>query len=64
MLEKSTDGRENLLVRTDVFSKFTQSVPTRNQSATSVAKVLVKEWFNRFGIPKGYIVIRVETLRE
>ena len=38
MLEKSTDGRENLLVMTDVFSKFTQAVPTRNQSATSVAK--------------------------
>ncbi|MES9879686.1 MAG: DDE-type integrase/transposase/recombinase [Sedimenticola sp.] len=50
-LEKSSDGRENVLVLTDVFTKYTIAVPTRNQKATTVAKVLVQEWFHKFGIP-------------
>ena len=51
MLEKSSCGKENVLVMTDVFSKFTQAVPTSNQKANTVAKVLVQEWFQRYGIP-------------
>jgi hypothetical protein len=43
ILEKSSDGRENVLVLTDVLTKFTQAIPTRDQKATTVAKVLVKE---------------------
>lgn len=35
------------------FSKFTQVIPTKDQRATTVAKVLVKEWFHRLGIPNG-----------
>ncbi|CAG2207646.1 unnamed protein product [Mytilus edulis] len=52
VLEKSSDGRENVLVLTDVFTKFTQAFPTRDQKATTVAKVLVKDWFLKLGIPK------------
>ena len=51
LLEKSSDGRENVLVMTDVFTKFTQAVATRDQKALTVAKVLVKEWFIKFGVP-------------
>ena len=51
ILEQSSDGRENILIMTDVFSKFTQAVPTRDQKATTVANVLVHEWFYRFGVP-------------
>ena len=50
-LEKSTDGRENVLVLTDVFTKFTVAIPTRDQKAVTVAKALVKEWFCKFGLP-------------
>ncbi len=50
-LEKASDGRENVLVVTDVFTKFTVALPTRNQKATTVAKLLVQEWFYKFGIP-------------
>ena len=51
-LETASDGRENDLVLTDVFSKFTQAIPTRNQEAGRVAKVLVHEWFQRYGVPQ------------
>lgn len=52
LLEPATDGKENVLVITDVFSKFTQAVPTKDQSAVTVAKVLVDSWSHRFGVPK------------
>ncbi|KAK7090465.1 hypothetical protein V1264_010258 [Littorina saxatilis] len=51
-LETATDGRENVLVITDVFTKFSLAVPTRNQEAGTVAKVLVQEWFQRYGVPE------------
>ena len=51
-LETASDGRENVLVLTDVFSKFTQAIPTRNQEAGTVAKVLVHEWFQRYRVPQ------------
>ncbi len=52
VMEPSTDGRENVLVMTDVFTKFTQAVATKNQKASTAAKVLVQEWFQRYGVPK------------
>lgn len=51
LLEKSSDGREDVLVITDVFTKFTIAVPTRGQKAETVAKVLVNQWFYKYGVP-------------
>lgn len=45
LLEPSSDGCENVLVMTDVFTKYTCAVPTKDQKAASMAKVLVKECF-------------------
>lgn len=42
---------EYVLIMTDVFSKFTQAVPTRDQHASMVAQVVVTEWFYKFGVP-------------
>ncbi|KAJ8006768.1 hypothetical protein DPEC_G00110640 [Dallia pectoralis] len=50
VLERSSDGRENVLVLTDVFSKFTVAVPTKDQKATTVAKAIVKEWIQRYRV--------------
>lgn len=51
LLERAQNGMENVLIMTDVFSKFTQAVPTRDQRASTVAQVLVTEWFYKFGVP-------------
>lgn len=51
LLEPAHDGRENVLVLTDVFSKYTLAFPTRDQRAPTVAQVLVTEWFSKFGVP-------------
>ncbi|RXN24004.1 Transposon Ty3-I Gag-Pol poly [Labeo rohita] len=51
LIEPSQNGMANVLVLTDVFSKYTQAVPTRDQRASTVAKVLVNEWFYKFVIP-------------
>lgn len=51
VLEPASDGRENVLVMTDIFTKYTQAVPTKDQRASTVAQTLVQHWFHRFGPP-------------
>ena len=50
-VDKSTDGREHILVITYCYTKFSKAIPTRDQLAITVAKILMKEWFFNFGIP-------------
>ena len=50
-IEKSSDGYENLLIVTDVFTKFTQAYPTRDQRAPTVVKILAEKWFYTYGVP-------------
>lgn len=45
VLEPTQAGIKNGLVMTDNFSKYTLAVPTRDQHAPTVAKVLVVKWF-------------------
>jgi transposase InsO family protein len=52
LLEKSSSGLENVLVLTDVFTKYTLAFATRDQKAQTVAKVLVQEWILKFGVPE------------
>ncbi|XP_073710120.1 retrovirus-related Pol polyprotein from transposon 412 [Misgurnus anguillicaudatus] len=51
LLEPSRSGVENVLVMTDIFTKYTLAIPTRDQRAETVAQVLVTEWFCKFGVP-------------
>uniref|UniRef100_A0A3B1JNG7 Integrase catalytic domain-containing protein n=1 Tax=Astyanax mexicanus TaxID=7994 RepID=A0A3B1JNG7_ASTMX len=43
---------ENVLVITDVFSKFTQAYPVSDQKASTVARVLTEKWFYVYGVPQ------------
>ena len=49
VLEKAM-GFENVLVISDVFTKFTLAIPTVDQTAKTVAKVLARNFFYYFGI--------------
>ncbi|KAL1255508.1 hypothetical protein QQF64_013569 [Cirrhinus molitorella] len=51
VLEPVFNGREIVLVITDIFTMFTQAFPTLDQKADTTAKVLLTEWFVRYGIP-------------
>ena len=50
LLEKSSNGFENVLVLTDVFTKFTLTIPTKNLKSSNIAKQLIYNWFNTYGI--------------
>ena len=52
ILERDSDGHENVLVVTDVFSKFTQAYPDSDQKAHTVAHLLTERWFYLYGILK------------
>ena len=49
--DPSTDGKENILVLTDVFTKFSQAFVTPNQKVITIVKFLVDKWFYVYGIP-------------
>ena len=50
-VDPSKGGKENVLVMTDAFTKFSVAVTTNNQQALAVAKALVERWFHVYGIP-------------
>ena len=49
-VDPSRDSKENILVLTDAFTKFSQAFVTNNQKALTIAKVLVKKWFYVYGM--------------
>ena len=52
-LEKSTSAGiiENVLVITDVFTKYTITIPTRDQTAKTVSRLIVREWIPKLCVP-------------
>ena len=50
-VDPSKDSKENILVLTDTFTKFSQAFVTPNQKAITVAKILVDKWFYTYGMP-------------
>ena len=44
VLEPASDGRDNVLVITDIVTKFTQAIPTKDQKAKTLAAALVNNW--------------------
>ena len=50
-VDPSKSSKENILVLTDAFTKFSQVLVTLNQKALTVANILVDKWFYVYGIP-------------
>ena len=50
-MDPSREGKENVLVLTDAFSKFSQVFVIPNQEALTMAKIIVDKWFYIYGIP-------------
>ena len=50
-MDPSRDGKENVLVLTDAFSKFSQAFVILNQKALIMPKIIVDKWFYVYGIP-------------
>lgn len=50
-LEPNAGGRNRILVVTDHFTRYAQAYPTKDQKASTVAKVLVKTFFVHYGLP-------------
>ena len=51
-IEKGKGGFENVLVVTDSFTKFAWAFPTRNQKATTVARLLWEKVLVNYGFPQ------------
>ena len=51
-LEKSTSGIENVLVFTDVFTKYTITIPTSDQTAKTVSRLFIRECIQKLGVPE------------
>ena len=51
-LDENPRGYKKVLIVTDVFTKFAFAFPTKNELATTVAKLLVDNVFSIFGIPE------------
>ena len=50
-LDRGVRGFEDVLVLTDIFSKFSQAIPCRDQTGMTVAKALRDHWFIQYGVP-------------
>ena len=49
-VDLSRNGKENILILTDAFIKFSQAFIISNQKALTIAKILVEKWFYVYGI--------------
>ncbi|GFW36208.1 retrovirus-related Pol polyprotein from transposon 412 [Trichonephila clavipes] len=49
-LPRSSDGKSNILVVKDYFTKWPEAYPIPDQEDSTVAEVLVQHWISRFGV--------------
>ncbi|KAK3771913.1 hypothetical protein RRG08_053894 [Elysia crispata] len=61
-LQMSRDGYEDVLVITDVYTKWIVAIPVKDQSAETVIKALIDHWIVNFGRQFNFILIKAEVL--
>ena len=54
-LRTATDGSRYILLIVDSFSRWCEAFPTSSQDATTVADILYKQIFTRFGAPRSLV---------
>lgn len=50
-MEPDSNEISNVLVVTDHFTRYAQAFPSKNQTALTVAKILVDKYFVHYGLP-------------
>ncbi|XP_038135153.1 uncharacterized protein LOC119779547 [Cyprinodon tularosa] len=50
-MEPDSRGIANVLVVTDHYTRYAQAYPTRDQKASTVAKILLEKFFVHYGLP-------------
>ena len=50
-IDPSKSGKENVLIITDAFTKFSLAVCTTNQTTKTITKILIEKWFHVYGVP-------------
>lgn len=51
-IEPDSSNTGNVLVITDHYTRYAQAFPTKDQKASTVAKVLMEKYFVHYGLPK------------
>jgi transposase InsO family protein len=51
-LRETSAGNKYVLVISDYFSKYTEAYPMKDQTAETIANIVVKEWFVKKGPPE------------
>ena len=51
-IEPDQSNKKSILVVTDHFTRYAQAFPTKDQTATTVAKVLWEQYFKHYGLPQ------------
>ena len=51
LMDRAEDGTETVLVITDIFSKWAMAIGVRDQTALTVCRALIENWFPIFGAP-------------
>lgn len=50
-LPNTSRGQKYCQVEIDAFTKWVEAYPTRNNTVTTTARVLLEQTFSRFGLP-------------
>ena len=61
-MDPSKDGKENILVLTDTFTKFSKAFVTPNQKEITIVKILVDKWLMCMVFPHVFTAIKGITL--